>query len=110
MTSAYRDSFFSSAASGGQTTTAASNSTANQMPLVKLDMSLVRDVHKFPTKQKLIRSMTALCKDMGMMVVGEGVETVEERRALTDLGCDLLQGYLFARPGPAFPGIVWGPD
>jgi EAL domain-containing protein (putative c-di-GMP-specific phosphodiesterase class I) len=76
--------------------------------IVKLDMSLVRNVHRQSTKQKLIRSMTGLCKDMGMMVVAEGIETVEERDALVDLGCDLLQGYLFARPGVAFPSFTWG--
>ena len=75
--------------------------------IVKLDMSLVRNVHKEATKQKLIRSMTALCKDMGMTVVAEGVETVDERDALVDLGCDLLQGYLFAKPGRAFPEFAW---
>ena len=76
--------------------------------IVKLDMTLVRNVHKQSTKQKLIRSMAALCKDMGMMVVGEGVENVEERDALVELGCDLLQGYLFAKPAPAFPSFSWG--
>jgi EAL domain-containing protein (putative c-di-GMP-specific phosphodiesterase class I) len=76
--------------------------------IVKLDMTLVRNVHKQSTKQKLIRSMTALCKDMGMMVVGEGVENVEERDALIELGCDLLQGYLFAKPAAAFPTFSWG--
>jgi EAL domain-containing protein (putative c-di-GMP-specific phosphodiesterase class I) len=76
--------------------------------IVKLDMSLVRNVHKQSTKQKLIRSMTSLCKDMGMMVVGEGIENVEERDALLDLGCDLLQGYLFAQPDRAFPTFSWG--
>jgi EAL domain-containing protein (putative c-di-GMP-specific phosphodiesterase class I) len=76
--------------------------------IVKLDMSLVRNVHKQSTKQKLIRSMTSLCKDMGMMVVGEGVENGEERDALLDLGCDLLQGYLFALPDRAFPAFSWG--
>jgi EAL domain-containing protein (putative c-di-GMP-specific phosphodiesterase class I) len=73
--------------------------------IVKLDMSLVRSVHQQSTKQKLIRSITALCKDMGMMVVGEGVETVEERDTLLELGCELLQGYLFARPAKAFPAL-----
>ena len=73
--------------------------------IVKLDMTLVRDVHQSPTKQKLVRSMAQLCKDMGMMVVGEGVETASERDCLVDLGCDLLQGYLFAKPGRAFPQI-----
>lgn len=76
--------------------------------IVKLDMSLVRNVHKQSTKQKLIRSMTSLCKDMGMMVVGEGVENIEERDALLELGCDLLQGYLFAKPGRPFPTFSWG--
>ena len=84
------------------------NSFATLEPeIVKLDMSLVRDVHKQPTKQKLIRSMAALCKDMGMTVVAEGVETIEERDAVVELGCDLLQGYLFAKPGRAFPDFVW---
>lgn len=75
--------------------------------IVKLDMSLIRNVHKSATRQKLIQSMTMLCKDMGMLVVGEGVETIEEREALVALGCDLLQGYLMAKPGPAFPEVKW---
>jgi EAL domain-containing protein (putative c-di-GMP-specific phosphodiesterase class I) len=72
---------------------------------VKLDMSLVRDVHKSPVKRKLVRSMTALFKDMGVTVVAEGIEVVEERDTLVELGCDLLQGYLLARPGRPFPEV-----
>lgn len=74
---------------------------------VKLDMSLIRDVDKNPTKAKLIRSMTSLCKELGMLIVAEGVETLAERDVLVDLGCDLLQGYLLARPGTAFPPFAW---
>jgi EAL domain-containing protein (putative c-di-GMP-specific phosphodiesterase class I) len=77
--------------------------------IVKLDMTLVRDVHQSPTRQKLIRSMTSLCRDMGMLVVAEGVETLAEREALRELGCDLLQGYLFAKPGKPFPNVTWQP-
>lgn len=73
--------------------------------IVKLDMSLVRDVHLNRTKQKVVRSMTALAKDMGIIVVAEGLERVEERDTLVGLGCDLFQGFLFARPGPAFPPV-----
>jgi EAL domain-containing protein (putative c-di-GMP-specific phosphodiesterase class I) len=72
---------------------------------VKLDMSLVRDVHKSPVKRKLVRSMTTLFKDMGITVVAEGIEVVEERDTLVELGCDLLQGYLVARPARAFPEV-----
>jgi EAL domain-containing protein (putative c-di-GMP-specific phosphodiesterase class I) len=72
---------------------------------VKLDISLVRDVHKHPMKQKLVRSMTALCKDVGITVVAEGIEVIEERDAIVELGCELLQGFLFAEPGRAFPEV-----
>jgi EAL domain-containing protein (putative c-di-GMP-specific phosphodiesterase class I) len=74
---------------------------------VKLDMSLVRDVHQNAVKQKLVRSMARLCKDMGITVVAEGIEVVEERDSVVDLGCDLLQGYLLARPGRPFPEVTW---
>jgi EAL domain-containing protein (putative c-di-GMP-specific phosphodiesterase class I) len=69
---------------------------------VKLDMSLVRDLDSHPMKQRLVRSITQLCRDKHVMVIGEGVETAAEAKALTELGCDLLQGYFIARPGPPF--------
>jgi EAL domain-containing protein (putative c-di-GMP-specific phosphodiesterase class I) len=75
--------------------------------VVKLDMSLVRDVHEQPTKRRLIKSMTELCQDMGRVVIAEGIETAEERDAIADLGCDLMQGYLFAKPGKPFPAVRW---
>jgi EAL domain-containing protein (putative c-di-GMP-specific phosphodiesterase class I) len=75
--------------------------------LVKLDMSLIRDVDKSTTKQKLVRSMAGLCKDLGIAVVAEGIETVAERAMVIELGCDLLQGYLLAKPGRPFPQFAW---
>jgi EAL domain-containing protein (putative c-di-GMP-specific phosphodiesterase class I) len=75
--------------------------------LVKLDMSLVRDVDKTPTKRKLIRSMATLCKDLGITVVAEGVETAAERDVVMELGCELLQGYLLGKPGKPFPDFKW---
>jgi EAL domain-containing protein (putative c-di-GMP-specific phosphodiesterase class I) len=76
--------------------------------IVKLDVSLLRDIDQSAVKQKLVASMTALCKDMGFLVVAEGVETVAERNCVVALGCDLLQGFLFARPGRPFPCASWG--
>jgi EAL domain-containing protein (putative c-di-GMP-specific phosphodiesterase class I) len=70
--------------------------------VVKLDISLVAEVHKSPTKQKLIRSMTDLCHELGIQVIAEGIETAEERDSVLSLGCDLLQGFLFARPELGF--------
>jgi EAL domain-containing protein (putative c-di-GMP-specific phosphodiesterase class I) len=75
--------------------------------VVKLDMSLVRGIDTSPTKQRVVLSMTTLCRDMGMLVVGEGVETPAERDTLLALGCELHQGFLYARPSPSFPEITW---
>ncbi len=75
---------------------------------VKLDMSLVRDVHQNTTKQKVIGSMVRLCHEMGKQIIAEGVESRDERDALVELGCDLLQGYFFAKPGKAFPALTSG--
>ena len=74
-----------------------------QPDIVKLDIMLVRGVDADPVKRKLVRVLGDLCRDLGILVVAEGVETAGERDTLVDLGCDLLQGYLFARPGAPFP-------
>lgn len=74
--------------------------------VVKLDMSLVRDVHAHPRKLTLVRTMISMCRELGMVVVAEGIETPEERDAIAHAGCDLMQGYLFAKPGAAFPAPV----
>ncbi|MEZ4229948.1 MAG: EAL domain-containing protein [Polyangiaceae bacterium] len=66
--------------------------------IVKLDMSLVRGVHLHRTKEKVILSMMSLARELGTTVVAEGVETEEERTKLTEIGCDLLQGFFFAKP------------
>lgn len=71
--------------------------------VMKLDMTLVRNIDGEPTKQKLVSAMASLCREMNVDVIAEGVETAAERDALVSLGCDLMQGYLFARPGKPFP-------
>ena len=69
---------------------------------VKLDMSLVRDIDQHAMKQRLVRSVTELCREQGTKVIGEGVESEAEASVLVDLGCDFLQGYLIARPALPF--------
>lgn len=71
--------------------------------IVKLDMSLVRDVDRSPRRQSLVRSMLSVCtRELGTGVVCEGVETPAERDTLAELGADLLQGYWFGRPQRGF--------
>ncbi len=73
--------------------------------IVKIDMSLIRDVHLSTLKQRTIAALCNLCHDVGAQVVGEGVETEPEREALRALGCDLLQGFLVAKPSTELPRV-----
>jgi EAL domain-containing protein (putative c-di-GMP-specific phosphodiesterase class I) len=75
--------------------------------VVKLDICLTRGVSRDATKRKLVEMMVGLCKELQMALIAEGVETVEDRDALIEAGCDLLQGYLFGMAGPAFPPVDW---
>ena len=72
---------------------------------VKIDMTLIRDVHRSGTKQRLLRSTFDVCRELGIRVVGEGVETRQELHELLRLGADLLQGYLFGRPAEGFCSV-----
>src|SRR3954468_21607980 len=74
--------------------------------VVKVDMSLVRGIDRSAVKQKLVRSIIALCTELGIHLIAEGIETPEERDMLVALGGDLCQGYLFAKPGRGFPTPV----
>lgn len=73
---------------------------------IKLDMSLTRDLDASSLRQRLVASMVDTCRDTGMQLVAEGVETRAELEKLTQLGCDLLQGYHFAKPSPEFVKVA----
>jgi EAL domain-containing protein (putative c-di-GMP-specific phosphodiesterase class I) len=77
--------------------------TALAPDIVKLDMSLIRGLDVDAVKQKLVVSMTGVCRDLGILVVAEGIETEGEREAAVRSGCSLLQGYLIGRPGRIGP-------
>ena len=74
---------------------------------VKLDMALVRDIDQSSVKQKLVTSLVTLSKAMGQSIIAEGIETQAECETLAGLGCDLLQGYLFAKPERGFSTVLW---
>jgi EAL domain-containing protein (putative c-di-GMP-specific phosphodiesterase class I) len=75
--------------------------------VVKLDMSFVRGVEHTPVKQRLIVAIIDLCRQLGAELVVEGVETRAERDTLVSLGCDVFQGFIFARPANPFPDVRW---
>lgn len=69
-----------------------------QPDIVKLDMAIVRGIDQDPYRRTLVRSMTAMCRDFGIPLVAEGVETEAEKAVLVDLDCDFLQGFLCGKP------------
>lgn len=80
--------------------------------VVKLDMSLIRDIDASKRKTSIVRSMIAVCaRDLGTKVVCEGVETEAEHNTLQGIGATLLQGYLFGRPEREFgsPNLAAAP-
>ncbi|MFD1624814.1 GGDEF and EAL domain-containing protein [Azospirillum griseum] len=66
--------------------------------VLKIDKSFVRDLAPESDRARLVRGIVNLAHDLGLDVVGEGVETDAEQALLNTLGCDYAQGYRFARP------------
>lgn len=62
---------------------------------VKIDRSYVSRILTDPHDAAIVRSIITLCSALGMVVVAEGVETVQQRDQLVNFGCDRFQGYLF---------------
>jgi EAL domain-containing protein (putative c-di-GMP-specific phosphodiesterase class I) len=65
---------------------------------VKLDRGLVEGIDREPMKRRLVASIVSVSREMGIAVVAEGIEAASEKAAMTELGCDLMQGFLFRRP------------
>jgi diguanylate cyclase (GGDEF)-like protein len=66
--------------------------------IVKLDRSFVDPLRDPATSRTLVAGVIELAHDLGALVVGKGVETEEQFVALSELGCDAVQGYLFGPP------------
>jgi diguanylate cyclase (GGDEF)-like protein len=69
-----------------------------QVDFIKIDQSFIFDMLTNPDDMAIVKSVLALSKVFNRKVIAEGVETIEHLRALTNLGCDYAQGYLFAEP------------
>jgi diguanylate cyclase (GGDEF)-like protein len=67
---------------------------------LKIDRSFVRDIEGRPEDAAIVRSVVAMCADLGMSTVAEGIETEGQLAILGALRCREGQGYLFGRPQP----------
>ena len=70
---------------------------------IKLDMSLIRDIHQKSIKKELVSTVFRFSRSTGIRLIAEGVEQIEELRTLQEIGIEFAQGYLFAHPEKAFP-------
>lgn len=66
--------------------------------VMKIDRAFVHEAEHDETAQAIIRTIVTLSKTLNLKVVAEGVETEAQVSMLRDTGCDMLQGYFFARP------------
>ena len=79
-----------------------------QPDLIKLDMQLIRDIDKDSVRQILVEATLMMCRNLNIRVIAEGIETVGELHALRDMGVELFQGYLLAKPGfESLPEVNW---
>ena len=71
-----------------------------RLPLdqLKIDQSFVRDLMTDPNDAVIARTIVALGHSLGIKVMAEGVETLEQRNSLAEMGCDAYQGFYFASP------------
>lgn len=74
---------------------------------IKLDQSFVREIHKQPVSQSLVRAIVAVAQALNLQVIAEGVESAKEDAFLTKNGVNERQGYLFAKPMPAAAFERW---
>ena len=77
---------------------------------IKIDKSFVFDLTTSHSDEAIVRSMVDLGHHLGLTVVVEGVETVEVRRRLAEMGADRIQGYLLSRPMPVAAFEQWIAD
>jgi diguanylate cyclase (GGDEF)-like protein/PAS domain S-box-containing protein len=73
---------------------------------LKIDKSFVSGISQDGTNSRFVRAFLGLASDLGLQVIAEGIETIEQEHALKELGCCLGQGFLFGRPGVLNPGFV----
>ncbi len=77
---------------------------------LKIDRSFVMDLDHSVDARAIIDAVVKLAHALGLKVVAEGVETVRQHKILVELGCDELQGYLFAKPMTARALLLWAMD
>jgi diguanylate cyclase (GGDEF)-like protein len=76
-----------------------------QPDYIKLDKSLIDDIHKDPVKRALVETTATFADKIGSRIIGEGIETRDQAVCLKDIGVHCGQGYFLARPAAPKPDV-----
>ena len=74
---------------------------------IKIDRSLITELAEREQDQVIVRTTIEMCQNLGYTVVAEGVENEKTLKLLESMGCDLIQGFIVARPQPFDRIITW---
>jgi EAL domain-containing protein (putative c-di-GMP-specific phosphodiesterase class I) len=83
-----------------------------QPDMIKLDMSILRSINNHGPRKVIVKALYDFCKDLGIYIRANGIETEHEFNFLRKVGISLFQGPLFAEPGfeflpkPSFPALI----
>lgn len=83
--------------------------TLNKLPIscLKIDRSFIQQAGLLPRSLEIVNTAIHLAKTLGMTTIVEGIETAQIARQLQEMGCDIAQGYHYARPLPLSAALAW---
>ena len=68
---------------------------------IKVDMDIIRHIDdNNGANRKILKALVGVCRELGMHTLSEGVETKEQQEFLSEIGCEMLQGFFFYKPMP----------
>ncbi len=80
---------------------------ALEIDVIKLDLSLISGITEDPRRAIIVASALDMARNLNCKTVAEGIETEEQASFISHMGCDFLQGFLFAIPMPVEELNIW---
>ncbi len=65
---------------------------------LKIDRSFILNITKSKVEREIIKALTSMCRELGIEVIVEGVESEQQANILCDVGCEIAQGFYYYKP------------